>query len=675
MLSFVRSEDLRFLLYAALTFTIQGLVTEMLKGGLPGDLATAPSPGAVLIRDRRLGLAVTLPAVLLGTAAGVLLVLPHLMSRHLWPALVIVAGLAGGLAGAGVGVGISGYVSAWPRWAYARAWFALQRRLPWRLMTFLADARQRGVLRQDGAVYQFRHIELQHWLAGRPQPRLAKVADKLAAGVHRQWQPQAHAGGAGGQRLLPLRWVAADPSLAGEWDDLVAAATSGAGRSAPHASDGWARSPQELAGEGNRLARSARPGADRQAGRARRARGRQDHADDRAGTGSARPPRQRGPGPGADHHGLDPARQDLREWLAGQLTAGYPALAWPAPAGTGGGPARATALLANELIIPVLDGLDDLPPAARGLAITKINDALPSCQRLVVTSRTTHWQQAVRPAHGTGSQLDAAAVIQLCPLDGGTAAQHLRARAGGPAAAGRWQPVIAALERPGPLAQALSSPLMIELALAACMPAPGTPDPARLCALTSREAIEHHLLDAFTAAACRPGPDRPARDRRRVRQGEKWLMLLARHLDDHIRSDRLAWWQLSRAAPAAHYGLAFPVTASVTAGIAFGLVSGPWRGLCVTLAGLAAGTLARREARATSGTEDKQPYSLPWWRYRTSPQATLRGARASALTVAAMIASMTAFGIAGTAVIGKREWYQISYCRACSGAWTAAGTG
>jgi hypothetical protein len=35
-------------------------------------------------------------------------------------------------------------------------------------MGFLADAHRRGVLRQAGAVYQFRHIELQHRLATRP---------------------------------------------------------------------------------------------------------------------------------------------------------------------------------------------------------------------------------------------------------------------------------------------------------------------------------------------------------------------------------------------------------------------------------------------------------------------------------------------------------------------------
>jgi hypothetical protein len=34
-------------------------------------------------------------------------------------------------------------------------------------MGFLADAHKRGVLRQAGAVYQFRHIELQRRLATR----------------------------------------------------------------------------------------------------------------------------------------------------------------------------------------------------------------------------------------------------------------------------------------------------------------------------------------------------------------------------------------------------------------------------------------------------------------------------------------------------------------------------
>ena len=46
-------------------------------------------------------------------------------------------------------------------------WLAFRHRLPWSLMGFLADAHQRGVLRQVGVVYQFRHIDLQHRLATR----------------------------------------------------------------------------------------------------------------------------------------------------------------------------------------------------------------------------------------------------------------------------------------------------------------------------------------------------------------------------------------------------------------------------------------------------------------------------------------------------------------------------
>jgi len=45
-------------------------------------------------------------------------------------------------------------------------------------VTFLADAHQRGVLRQAGAVYQFRHLELQRHLA---LARYRKAANAGAA--------------------------------------------------------------------------------------------------------------------------------------------------------------------------------------------------------------------------------------------------------------------------------------------------------------------------------------------------------------------------------------------------------------------------------------------------------------------------------------------------------------
>jgi hypothetical protein len=55
----------------------------------------------------------------------------------------------------------------WTSYVLARGWLAFRRQLPLPLMAFLADAHQRGVLRQAGATYQFRHLELQRRLATR----------------------------------------------------------------------------------------------------------------------------------------------------------------------------------------------------------------------------------------------------------------------------------------------------------------------------------------------------------------------------------------------------------------------------------------------------------------------------------------------------------------------------
>lgn len=50
-------------------------------------------------------------------------------------------------------------------WLIARVWLPLSGKLPWQVTAFLADAHRRGVLRQTGGVYQFRHARLQDHLA------------------------------------------------------------------------------------------------------------------------------------------------------------------------------------------------------------------------------------------------------------------------------------------------------------------------------------------------------------------------------------------------------------------------------------------------------------------------------------------------------------------------------
>ncbi|WP_241777516.1 helix-turn-helix domain-containing protein [Streptomyces sp. CT34] len=72
----------------------------------------------------------------------------------------------GVISGLGGGLGYALSLTAWGQWAvFARIWLPLTGRLPWSVVAFLEDAYQRGVLRQAGAVYQFRHARLQHHLA------------------------------------------------------------------------------------------------------------------------------------------------------------------------------------------------------------------------------------------------------------------------------------------------------------------------------------------------------------------------------------------------------------------------------------------------------------------------------------------------------------------------------
>jgi hypothetical protein len=77
-------------------------------------------------------------------------------------ALGLPSGIGAGLA---IAIGVS-TLTAWGRWVVlVRLWLPLSGRLPWRVNAFLDDARARGVLRQAGAVYQFRHARLRDRLA------------------------------------------------------------------------------------------------------------------------------------------------------------------------------------------------------------------------------------------------------------------------------------------------------------------------------------------------------------------------------------------------------------------------------------------------------------------------------------------------------------------------------
>lgn len=236
----------------------------------------------------------------------------------------------------------------------------------------------------------------------------------------------------------------------------------------------------------------------------------------------------------------DPSAVELGDWLADQLLRDHPHLARRTP----GGSPLAAALVEAELILPVLDGFDEIAPGLREDALKALNE---TAYPLLVTSRREQFAAAVEAAHAS---LAGAAGVELEDLTVDDLAAYLP-RTG---RAGRsWAGVLDALrEQESPaairLARTLSTPLMVDLARTMCSDVPGR-DPADLLCFPTREALEEHLLAGFVPAVYRrrirrPGADAHGRGREAERV-RRWLGHLAQHLarSRHHRQN-LAWWQL-----------------------------------------------------------------------------------------------------------------------------------
>ncbi|MEV7321014.1 NACHT domain-containing protein [Streptomyces sp. NPDC093970] len=242
--------------------------------------------------------------------------------------------------------------------------------------------------------------------------------------------------------------------------------------------------------------------------------------------------------------GWDPRQTGLRDWLTDRLATDYPPLATV----TDGNRTLARNLLDAGLVVPVLDGFDELTRPAHVDAVRRINAELDADLPLLLTSRTTAWAAAVTE----GDVLTGAEVVELLPLGLGGAAAHLERTARPRRGAGGtsdtvWSPVLRHLERHprSPLAQALGTPLMV--AMARAVYGDTSRDPAELLdpgRFASPAAVEEHLLGAFLPAAYADADAEAAADA--VRR----LVLLARELRRRDTA-RLAWWELEALLPRA----------------------------------------------------------------------------------------------------------------------------
>ena len=433
---------------------------------------------------------------------------------------------------------------------------------------------------------------------------LADIADELAEAVYNQWDAEARLRRLYDPEPLPVSWQAADADLFEDWGDLGRTARTWP-EGPPSSICEWATHPDDLRGSGNeldgvvsrrvptgRLVILGKPGAGKTLLLVRLI------------LDLLAPCRRQPGGPVpilASLASWNPQEQDLHDWLKYTLTTDNAWLRQVAP-GKSMKMSCIDALFKRNLIIPILDGLDEIPEENRSAAITKIDDAFPR-SKLVLSSRVNEYRNAVQPPDRRHRKLGSAAGVVLKDLDAADVAAYLKRDAGSDSAAARWTPVLDVLGTSEPVARALRTPLMVGLARTIYNPRPGEPvmnlnPPKELCdseKFRLHTEVEKYLFDGFISAAYRTHPDHARRSPWQTADAKRWLEYLARHLEYPLEdpkgvkkstSDRnvsrttdLAWWELHSAVSSWWIG----AVAALVPGIAVGLAAAVREGLGIGL--------------------------------------------------------------------------------------------
>ncbi|MEU0272414.1 hypothetical protein [Streptomyces sp. NPDC006307] len=432
-----------------------------------------------------------------------------------------------------------------------------------------------------------------------PPPDPGELADDLARILRAQWLEEAESRRLRDPRVLPLVWSATRRDV-GDRAETVVRAGGGAGGGGPLSAGD--RVPGQ--GAGPRVVRL-------------RLDGRLDGRFEEAVAGLAAGYRQIGSGrlvvlgePGAGKTVLallltlgllepresggpvpallpvsswDPVCESLDDWLVRRLAESYYAGRTEIP----------RSLLLHGLLLPVLDGLDEIPESARRSAVRALNRALGRERPVVVTCRSAEYEDVVKAG---SPALHRAPVVEISPVAPRDAIPYL-ADVAWPEESD-WSAVYERLRtRPdSPVAGALSTPLIISMARTVYERCGGQPaelvDEERF---PSRHAVEDHLIERFVDAAYAPGavpaegeggstaPD-PAKAR-------EWLTFLALYLHRYGERD-LAWWLMSprllSAWAAPGIGLAFGALLAVAVGLGLSLFA-PERGVDGAVIGVSVG--------------------------------------------------------------------------------------
>ena len=225
-----------------------------------------------------------------------------------------------------------------------------------------------------------------------------------------------------------------------------------------------------------------------------------------------------------------PARSAVMEWITEHLTQAY-----KLPE------AAARELVAARMVLPVLDGLDEMDSAEAPAYASRAGQAIRACNAyldgqqkaaMVLTCRISQYQ-ALEQAH---EWVRDAARIQVLPVGVPAARRFLAARATDER---RWQPILDRMQESGNLlAQAMSTPWRLTVAAAVYDqrdPATGKylQDTADLIspAMDTEEKIRDHLLGLYILAAIAVHDSPYPAD-----HVQHWLAVLARYLHANTAS-------------------------------------------------------------------------------------------------------------------------------------------
>jgi len=427
---------------------------------------------------------------------------------------------------------------------------------------------------------------------------LDTIADRLASEVNSQWQDEIRDRDLNSPYLLPVSWDSR--TSAEDWKALQRIASNATG-SLGSPTVTRAEGPESLAGSGRelpevlkrvptgRLIVLGEPGAGKTVLMIRLV---LDLLSNRE--------------PGSPIPVLcpvaswDPAHMGLNDWLVEMLPMDHPFLAAEAPPGIQG-ENLARALLDSGKIMPVLDGLDEIPDDVRASAIARLDEGLSYGERFVATCRTDDFKEATISHWGEAVNLRGAAVIELLPLRFDAAFEYLMDSAPTVQSRTRWTAVEEKIRTHPALRQVLESPLMVTLARSIYNTARNPshigniPDPE---GLTTSRHPRQDLLRGFIPAVYQSGPS----SRWSIGDSERWLKFLAGHLEARIEMPDFILWDLAKSIPhflAAAVGriskgvvlgrftcVAFSLAAAVVTGLGVASRSGPTHGC---LAALAAG--------------------------------------------------------------------------------------